>query len=263
MGLKITGLKTGYITNCYHNDLVFMADLRRKPTLVDIICPSWYITGGEKKILVDTGFKSVEWYRTHITESPKYFGWEIATRSSEEELLWGLKEVGAKPEDIDIVVNTHLHYDHCAQNYLFKNAEFIVQREEYKCAFDPFTRQNWHNVAYANPIAFPNEMPPFWGTEFKFIEGDVEIADGVKCIRLPGHTLGLQGVLVNTDKGDFLLPGDHFPLYENWEKRVSHGYCMDYAVWYRSWDKVKALGAKVIAHHDKINFEKENFPSWG
>ncbi len=257
MSLSIVGINLGTIENLYRTEIIWNAHGDTEVT--HIPTPCWYIKGGKKKIIVDTGFMSVEWFNTHVTRGPGAT-WQVGKRRPDEELPQALAGAGVKPEEIDIVINTHLHFDHCGQNYMFKNAEFIVQRDNYKDAFMPFSGQEW---AYANQIAFPNEMPPFWGTNFTFVDGDFEIADGVRCITLPGHAVGLQGVVVDTAKGRYIVAGDHVVTIENWEKQIPNGYFSSVCDWYKSSQKIKALGATPIACHEKKYFEKEKYPTFG
>lgn len=250
MNLKIFGLNLGFITNLYHAENTLQQNFDKGR--IYVCSPTWVILGGEKKILVDTGYPSVEWFNNHIPKSMSGSFWQRAERKPDQELIPALGKIDLKPEDIDIVINTHLHFDHCGQNDKFKNSKFIVQRKEYINAFRPFTGFEW---AYASPLAFPGEMPPFWGTNFTFIEGDTKIIDGVKCITIPGHSPGEQGILVDTAKGKYFLAGDLFPTTENWERKIPTGYISDLNEWYRSYDKVLTLNAKVIAHHCATNFE--------
>src|SRR5512138_3115843 len=84
---------------------------------------------GPQKILVDTSFHSVE--RT----------WEIRrrkiVRGPEQELAAALAAAGTRPEEIGLVIHTHLHYDLAGNNRLFPRARFLVQREELRYALAP------------------------------------------------------------------------------------------------------------------------------
>lgn len=253
MNLKIIGLNLGYITNLFHAENTLQQNFDKGR--ISVCSPTWVILGGDKKILIETGYPSVDWFMNHIPKSLSGSFWQRAERKPEQELNPALAKINLKPEDFDIVINTHLHFDHCGQNNAFKNAKFIVQREEYINAFRPFTGFEW---AYASPLAFPGEMPPFWGTKFTFIEGDTEIIDGVKCITIPGHSPGEHGVLVKTKKGQYFISGDLFPTYENWEKKIPTGYISNLDDWYKSYDKVESLDATVISHHDALNFKKDD-----
>ncbi len=166
---------------------------------------------GPEKILVDTSFFSVE--RT----------WEIRrrkiTRAPSQELVAALASAGVRPEEITSVIHTHLHYDHAGNNPLFPNARFLVQREELRYALAPGEFDA--NAYFAPSLGI---TPDFLGTRFELLDGDVQVADGVRVITTPGHTPGHQSVLVNTTGGRYCIAGDAVMWYENVERRVPPGY---------------------------------------
>lgn len=123
-------------------------------------------------------------------------------------LAEGLQKYAVRPEDIDIVLNTHLHFDHCGGNTRverdkivpsFPNARYIVQRGEFEHAMNPTERDR---ASY-----FEENYEPVRGAGmFTFLETDAEIAPGVELIRLPGHTAHMQGVrLTGGGKTAFLF----------------------------------------------------------
>lgn len=106
---------------------------------------------------------------------------------------------GVPPEQIDIVINTHLHFDHCGWNTrliggklvpTFPNARYVVQRLEFDHAIKPTERDR----ASYEPVNFqPIEVAGQW----QFIEGDVEIVPGIELIVVPGHTRHMQCVKIS------------------------------------------------------------------
>jgi glyoxylase-like metal-dependent hydrolase (beta-lactamase superfamily II) len=120
----------------------------------------------------------------------------------------GLRVYGLRPEDIDIVLDTHLHFDHCGGNTrvekdkvvpAFPNARYIVQRGEFEHAMNPNERDR---ASY-----FPENYAPLVAAgNFTLLDGDGEIAPGVEVIRLPGHNADMQGVkLTGGGKAAFLF----------------------------------------------------------
>jgi N-acyl homoserine lactone hydrolase len=132
-------------------------------------------------ILVDTG---VGWPDELVKE------WRIVNRHAAD----ALAEHDLSPADVRIVINTHLHFDHCGQNAVFRHAPFYVQRAELERARREET--------------VTSEWFDFAGARFELVDGDAQIADGVRVVATPGHTEGHQCVLVENADGDALMIGD-------------------------------------------------------
>jgi len=111
-------------------------------------------------------------------------------------LLDGLRALDLRPEDIDIVVNTHLHFDHCGGNTrieldqvvpAFPNARYWVQEGELDHAMRPTERDK---ASY-----FQENFAPIGATgQLSIIEGEHVLTPGVELIRVPGHTAHMQCV---------------------------------------------------------------------
>src|ERR1700744_356132 len=91
------------------------------------------------------------------------------------------------PADISLVINTHLHFDHCGQNAVFKHAPFYVQRAE----LDRARRESADLAGWFD----------FMGARFELLDGDTEVLPGLEVITTPGHTSGHQSVVVSTGNG--------------------------------------------------------------
>jgi glyoxylase-like metal-dependent hydrolase (beta-lactamase superfamily II) len=125
-----------------------------------------------------------------------------------------LRGYGLRPEDIDIVLNTHLHFDHCGGNTrvekdkvvsTFPNARYIVQRGEFEHAMNPNERDR---ASY-----FPENYAPLEAAGmFTLLDGDGEIAPGVEVIKLPGHTAHMQGVKLTGGGKTAFLFADLVPM---------------------------------------------------
>lgn len=201
------------------------------------------IEGGPSPILVDTGTGTPEFSLTH-------HGHRIV-RPPESEPRAVLAAAGYEPEDFEIVVNTHLHWDHCSNNALFTRAEFVVQQRELQYAVDPLPL---HRKAYEKLPGLQAPWMPVWD-RIRTVSGDQTIAEGVRVIALPGHTPGSQGVLVETAAGPHLLAGDTIDLYANWTgtPTVAHipsGVQTNLFEYTESFAKIEALGCTVIPSHD-------------
>jgi N-acyl homoserine lactone hydrolase len=96
--------------------------------------------------------------------------------------------------DVDIVVNTHLHYDHCGGNHLFAGKPIYVQRRELEDARgENYTIPEWVD-------------PP--GVEYVTVDGEHELLPGLRLVPAPGHTDGMQVVVVETGDRPVVVGGD-------------------------------------------------------
>src|SRR5690349_24541411 len=116
--------------------------------------------------------------------------WRVVNRSVAD----ALAELDMSPADIGLVINTHLHFDHCGQNAVFKHAPFYVQRSELERARRQDTvAAKWFDFA---------------GARYELLDGDAEIAEGVRVVATPGHTVGHQSVFVDAADGTAVMIGD-------------------------------------------------------
>ncbi len=198
---------------------------------------------GPQKILVDTSFLSVE--RT----------WEVRrrkiVRNAAQEVVAALASAGARPEEITLVILTHLHYDHAGNNRLFPNARFFVQREELRYALAP---TSFDATAYFAPSL--GITPDYLGTKFELLDGDAKIADGVRVITTPGHTPGHQSVVVDTAGGRYCIAGDAVMWYENMEKRIPPGIHTSMIECMASLERIAREADHVLPGHDPKLFER-------
>jgi len=117
-----------------------------------------------------------------------------------------LEEASVTPDEIDTVIYTHLHNDHAGFSYLFNNARIIVQKKEWEIIHNPLP------VMLVRRDYDFEVIPELKKSNLILIDGDLDIADGIKVLATPGHTPGHQSVAVNTVKGVVVVAGDQFPL---------------------------------------------------
>jgi len=155
---------------------------------------------GDRNIVVDTGI------------SEKFFidgkAWAgLPAEGGKSYVLKALSKEGIRPEDIEMVVYTHLHNDHAANCGLFTNAKIIFQKDEWQNLLDPLPAQK------VRKDYDPDLIDELRSANCIKVDGDIELTDGVKLYKTPGHTVGSQSVAVNTNKGVVVLVGDLLTSY--------------------------------------------------
>ena len=135
-------------------------------------------------------------------------------------LLDSLHRAGVAPDDIDLVLNTHLHFDHAGGNTrfvgdravpTFRNARYVVQKSELEHALAPTERDR---ASY-----LPDNYQPITDAgQWNLVDGDAEILPGISVACIPGHNAGIQAVLLNGGGkslafvADLLPTRHHIPL---------------------------------------------------
>jgi glyoxylase-like metal-dependent hydrolase (beta-lactamase superfamily II) len=145
---------------------------------------------GRENILIDTGIG----YKWDARSRDRY------SIAHETDILSELGARGLAPEDIDIVINTHLHFDHAGTNTIerdgevvpaFPRARYVVQRGELEHAISPHERDR---ASYRKE----DFEPVVRAGQFDQIDGDVEIVPGVRAIKVAGHNRDLQCVRIDS-----------------------------------------------------------------
>lgn len=166
-----------------------------------------------------------------------------------DNVLTGLSCVGLTPDDIDVVVCSHLHPDHCGCNTFFKRASVAVHAHEVAAARKPD----------AVPMGYLASEWDF-GT-FDQINGQRDLfGDGkIVLIELPGHTPGSIGALIALEKsGTFLLAADTVSLRATLDRNVAPRNTQDPQALAKSWEEVRrieARGATVLCGHDAAQWD--------
>jgi len=210
---------------------------------------TWYIEGPTEKIIVDTGCEV-----SGLTPQPIMFPFD-GSYEQIQSLEEGLGKVGLKPEDIDIVIVTHMHEDHIQLARRYTRAKFIVQKAELEFARNPHPVQQ-----------FTYLRDPFDDINFEVIEGDKKIVDGVRVVLTPGHSPGAQSVIVETAAGNAVITG-FCCIRRNFEPPqglatpvIPPGIVLDVIQAYDSMIKVKELADIIIPSHDSEFLEVDRIP---
>ena len=151
----------------------------------------------DARVLVDTGIRE---------QHPLTVDLDPRLRPPDE---WGIDLTS-----IDIVVNTHLHFDHCGNNHLFAGTPIHVQRRELDDALtlDDYTIRDWVQAS---------------GVQYVPVDGELELLPGMRLVPAPGHTRGSQIIVLDAGDRPTVLAGDT-------------------AVWFGELDEPRTEGQRLV-----------------
>jgi N-acyl homoserine lactone hydrolase len=141
-------------------------------------------------VLLDTGIGAADeeteaWYRPRRVPLPS-----------------ALQQHGLTLDDVQLVVNCHLHFDHCGGNPLFAGRRIVTQRTELA-------------TARAGDYTF-EPLVDFRGVTYEELDGEAELLPGVHCIPTPGHVDGHQSLVLECDDGSVVLAGQSHDTASAW-----------------------------------------------
>ena len=151
---------------------------------------AYAVPHGSGLVLLDTGIGAADeetetWYRPRRVP-----------------LAHALAEHGWTLDDVDLVVNCHLHFDHCGGNPLLAGRRVVAQRGELATA-----RAGGYTV---------ESLVDFDGVSYEELDGEAELLPGVHCIPTPGHVDGHQSLVVECDDGSIVLAGQSHDAASQW-----------------------------------------------
>jgi glyoxylase-like metal-dependent hydrolase (beta-lactamase superfamily II) len=159
------------------------------------------VEAGSRRILIDTG------YGDKLLEKERGF----MSLEGEGRLLSGLRALGIGPADVDMVINTHLHPDHCGGNTrwttegqaapVFPQATYCVQRLELADAMYPNerTRAVYHRENF-EPLEQAGQLRTLWG--------NTRLTEELRVVVTPGHTRAHQSVVIESGGRTAIFLGD-------------------------------------------------------
>lgn len=222
---------------------------------VPIPATAWYLTDGSHKVLVDTGMCRTELADWHHPGSCQAAGEAIQDQ---------VRALGVDPADIDLIVFTHLHWDHCHNVDQFPNARLMVSQAELDWARKP------HPLYYKSyEDARVGQVAPFQGKEFETVTGEAELVPGIAVFPTVGHTPGHQSVAVETTEGTHVITGDACFAYVNLERAsptlrfTIMGRVIDLLAAWRSLEVIAERAAVVLPAHDETVFALRSYPLVG
>jgi glyoxylase-like metal-dependent hydrolase (beta-lactamase superfamily II) len=172
-------------------------------------------------------------------------------------LFGRLAGMGVAPGDIDVVVNSHLHFDHCGGNTLrtpegtwapaFPRARYAVQRGEWAQAMHPVERDK--------PSYLPARLKTLEGSgRLELLDGDAPLAPGVEAVVVGGHTAAHMGVRVSSGGHVFFFLADAVPTAAH----IDLPYIMSYDLYpVETFDNKKSLLDRAVAEGWALGFSHE------
>lgn len=170
-------------------------------------CLTFLIRHPIGNILFDLGCSenwATEWKATGIDEMVPYDEW-----TAEQQLEPSLRRLGLEVSDIDLVVASHLHMDHCGKLDLFERgrADILIQRAEYEGAM---------RLTSPGAGGYVTSQYRDRDVRWRFLDGDYDLAQGLEVLSLPGHSFGSQGLSVKLENsGLFVLASDAVQVAPN------------------------------------------------
>jgi glyoxylase-like metal-dependent hydrolase (beta-lactamase superfamily II) len=175
---------------------------------------AYAVPHGGGLVLLDTGIGAADeeteaWYRPRRVP-----------------LAHALAEHGWTLDDVALVVNCHLHFDHCGGNPLLEGRRIVAQRGELA-------------TARAGSYTF-EQLVDFAGATYEELDGEAELLPGIHCIPTPGHVDGHQSLVVECDDGSIVLAGQSHDTASAWGADAL------------------AAQARGMGHHDPL----PSYPEW-
>jgi N-acyl homoserine lactone hydrolase len=170
------------------------------------------------------------------------------------------RDAGCGLDAIDLVVNSHLHFDHCGANPALAGRRIVVQSTELE-------------AAQVENYTFP-ELIDFGGAIYDRIDGEAEIADGLVVLPTPGHSPGHQSLVVSAQDGTLLVAGQAMDFLTttpapvsgcasayasaHFARRANQELGRPLAPWPAWLDRIEQFDpARVVFAHDGATFEPE------
>ena len=171
-----------------------------------------------------------------------------------------LKEkTGLDPDDIDLILLTHVHHDHCANIKEFKNAKVVVQKDEYDALLNP-------PEVYKG--SFVSEHLD--DADIVIVDGDLlDFLPGIHLLYTPGHTPGGQSIVIDSDEGRIIVcslccdEANFCPredLKNEWSAILIPGLLVNSQDAYESTRRIKDKADYIITLHDERSFSRGACP---
>lgn len=219
------------------------------------------IEHAEGRFLIDTGYD-----HDHVM---KALAFEKPQQTKEQTIPGALAQLGLAPADIDVVFNSHFHFDHCGGNKFFPHAKKICHKLEVPqtCTPEPFEVLGYSDVSFSVEAAeargMTDQIPEgatVENTTFEGIEGDFELAKGVKLFFTPGHSIGHYSLMVEFGtRKPILFTIDAAYTQQSLDTLNQASFHIDPVAGVKSMRRVRQLAeehdAELMFSHDMENFK--------
>ena len=212
---------------------------------VNLPIPSYLIEHPKGRMLFDTGMHPDCQHDPAGRIGPRAMQLFSFNYHPGEEISARLEAIGHDPAKIDLVVNSHFHFDQVGGNALIPNATMVVQRREWEAGMDP-------DIAARRGF---NRRDFDLGHKVRLLDGEHDVfGDGsVVCLPTSGHTPGHQSLKVRLDSGEVMLAADSCYFCRTLRERRLPQNVDDREAMLASLDRLAALekgGARVFFGHD-------------
>jgi N-acyl homoserine lactone hydrolase len=230
-------LQNGFMS--FQRSGLFYGDLSGEKFQIPISC--YLVRTSEAVILFDTGVSPRAVPGLMRNDSHAHF-------TDEDLLVHRLDALDLEPSQVDVVVLSHLHYDHAGGAALFPSSELIVQKDEY--AYAHYPASFFESFYYRKNFDLP-------GARWRLLDGDTELVPGVSVLRSDGHTPGHQSLLVELpETGAVILAGDACYWQESIDKERPPGVVWNPTLALHSIKKLKTIarlvGGRIFPSHDPV-----------
>jgi 4-pyridoxolactonase len=220
-------------------------------------CYSVLVEHRDGLYIFDTGYD--------LAHVQKVLPFEKPIQTQEQTIPGALAKLKRKPADIDYVINSHYHFDHCGGNkHLSEACTVCHARELEACScHQPFEHLGYSDLSFAPELAGKTEPAlDIYTPKFETVTGDQELAKGLWLFETPGHTAGHYSMMVElADRRPMLFTADACYSKKNMDMMCISSFHLDPTANLKSMTRLKDLAAK----HDAELFyshDPDSFPNY-
>lgn len=156
-----------------------------------------------------------------------------------------LQSIGIDAKKVKKVVATHIHFDHISGVELFPRATIFLQEKEFNFWIKNPLAKRAPFLHTTDPVG-NRYLAKLEGTKrLELVRGDKRILPGIELLLAPGHTIGLQVVVVNTVKGKAIVGSDAAHLFSSYRTDIPSAIITDMIAWMKSYDKIRAKASSI------------------